>query len=108
MLKHLANLYFDAFTNSDILRLRSFFSNDIKLQDWDVNANGIESVIHVYSNIFNSLSNISIKIVNLYEFNSLIIAELIISSNNIESISVVDFISYDEHQKICSIRAYKG
>jgi len=108
MLTHKVTEYFDAFSKTDIPRVGSLLSNDVCLRDWTVDAKGIESVLCEIANIFNSLSQLQINIVNLYESNSTVIAELIISAKEIESINVVDIIRFNSDEKICHIRAYKG
>jgi hypothetical protein len=108
MLSELAIIYFDAFGRADILSIRNCFSDDVSLRDWSLEASGIESVLIEYSNIFQELSNVVVNVVHLYEIESTVIAELIISADEIASIKVVDIISFNDNGKISSIRAYKG
>ena len=108
MLSEIAKRYFNLFCHANINGLRECFSNDITLRDWELDASGIESVIEKYSNIFSSLSNISVNIINLYEVEYNVIAELIIFAKEIEPIRVVDVLSFNKEKKIISIRAYKG
>lgn len=108
MLSELSIEYFNAFSRSDILRLEKCLSDDVSLRDWSLDASGIESVLNLYANIFKSLSEIVVEVVNLYEIESTVIAELIITAKEIGSIKVVDILSFDQYGKIRSIRAYKG
>lgn len=108
MLSELAIEYFDAFSKADILRLEKCLSDDVSLRDWSLDASGIESVLNEYANIFKSLSNVVVNVVNLYEIEPTVVAELIITAKEIGSIKVVDILSFDENGKIRSIRAYKG
>lgn len=108
MLSDLAIEYFNAFGRSDILHLKKCFSDDVSLRDWSLEASGIESVLNEYANIFKSLSEVAIDVVNLYEIEATVVAELIITAKEIDSIKVVDILSFDENGKIRSIRAYKG
>jgi len=91
--------YLKAFKDSDLLGLKNWFSDNIKLTDWNVNAHGIESASQDYTNIFQSLSSVVIEIVNLYETNSTVSAELLTSAKEAATIKVVDILSFDSHGK---------
>ena len=108
MLSELAIKYFDAFSSADIVSLRVCLSDDVNLRDWTLDASGIESVLKEYTNIFKSLSNIVVNVVNLYVIEPTVVAELIITAKEINSIRVVDILSFDKNGKICLIKAYKG
>ncbi len=108
MLSELAIEYFNAFGMANILRLEKCFSDNVSLRDWHLDASGIKSVLNEYMVIFKSLSDIRVDVVNLYEIESTVVAELIITAKEIDPIKVVDILSFDENSKICSIRAYKG
>jgi len=108
MLSDLAIEYFNAFSRSDILRIKKCLSDDVSLRDWSLDASGIESVLNVYVNIFKSLSEVVVDVVNLYEIEPTVVAELIITAKEVGSIKVVDILSFDQYGKIRSIRAYKG
>ena len=106
--KDLANMYFDAFSKADLVSVRNSLSDDVSLRDWNLDVSGIESVHRVYINMFQSLSNIGVNVLRLYEIEDTVIAELIITATEIGSIKVVDILSFDKNEKIYSIRAYKG
>lgn len=108
MLIGLAIDYFDAFSKADIQRLEKYLSDNVSLRDWSLEASGIKSVLNVYANIFKSLSEVVVEVVNLYEIEPTVVAELIITAKEIGSIKVVDTLSFDQYGKIRSIRAYKG
>lgn len=108
MLSELAIKYFDAFSRADILGLEKCLSDNVSLRDWNLDAGGIKFVLNEYSKIFKSLDEIVVNVVKLYEIESTVVAELIITAKEIGSIKVVDILSFDENGKIYSIRAYKG
>jgi len=108
MLSQLAIEYFHAFCRADILFLKKCFSDDVSLRDWTLDISGIESVLIEYENIFRSLSDVAVEVVKLYEIETTVVAELIITAKEIGSIKVVDILSFDQFGKIRSIRAYKG
>jgi hypothetical protein len=108
MLKMLALNYFEAFSKADIIRLRSIFSDDVRLRDWNIDVLGIESVIIENLKIFEALKCISVEVINLYEDVQTVVAELVISANGEPAIKVVDILNFNDERKIVSIRAYKG
>ena len=44
--------YFKTFSNKDSEGLRSLFSENVYLRDWEILANGIDEVVEVNQNIF--------------------------------------------------------
>lgn len=100
--------YFDAFSTADIARISVLLSDGVCLRDWNVNVCGKDSVLRETENMISSLSNVQVEVVNIYQSNATIIAQLKIAAKGIESIEVVDIISFDRDEKIFSIRAYKG
>ena len=44
--------YFTTFSEKDTEGLRSMFSDDVVLRDWEIMANGIDEVVDVNQNIF--------------------------------------------------------
>ena len=107
-LKKIALNYFREFSNKNISSLKGFFSNDIVLRDWEIEAEGIEAVIEANKNIFNNVESIYVKPQNLYQEGNIIIGELKIFVNESEILYVVDIIEFNEEEKIKRISAYKG
>jgi hypothetical protein len=108
MLSERAVKYFDAFGRADIAGVSDCLSDNVCLRDWSLDVSGIDSVLDEYSIIFRSLSNVDVCVVAMYEVEFTVIAELIITAEEIGSIKVVDILSFDDKGKIRSIRAYKG
>jgi hypothetical protein len=100
--------YFDAFGKKDISAIRDILDNNVKLRDWEMNASGIDSVLAATAKIFCSAEVISIKIINILQHQTFVVAELDITINNINSIHVVDIIEFNSNGKIGAIRAFKG
>jgi hypothetical protein len=78
------------------------------MRDWNLDASGIELVLNDYADIFKSLSEVVVDMVNSHESQQTVVAELIIMAKEIASIKVVDILSFDQNGKIRSIRAYKA
>ena len=106
--KDCAKKYFDAFEMKNINYLRGVLANEATLSDWNIDVCGFDAVIAEYINMFGSLNGIAVNVINLYEDEYTVIAELIVTANEIGSVRVVDIISFDKSGKILSIRAYKG
>lgn len=108
MLKEIALSYFDAFSRLDIKGIPTFFSDNVSLRDWNLNVKGLEAVIQEYRLMFDVSKGIQVKVINLFEDSRTVIAEIEISQNASAAIKVVDILSFDDRNKIFSIRAFKG
>ena len=100
--------YFTTFSEKDTEGLRSMFSDDVVLRDWEIMANGIDEVVDVNQNIFDSIDTILAIPIRVYDNQNTIVAELEITINGEETILVTDILEFDENEKIKEIRAYKG
>lgn len=107
-LKDIVLNYFDCFSEKNISSLKDFFSKDIILKDWEIEANGIDAVIAANKNIFNNVKSIFVEIKNLYQDKNIVIGEIKILINQSETLNVVDIFEFNEKDKIKSIFAYKG
>ena len=63
----IAKKYFEFFSNKDIQNLKNLFSENIILKDWEIEANGIKSVLEANQNIFNSVDSIVVSLRNIYQ-----------------------------------------
>ena len=106
--RNIAIKYFNLFSNKDIDKLKLLFAENITLRDWEISKKGIENVIDANNNIFESCNDIKVKILEIYEIERTIIAEIKIIIDQKLILLVVDVITFDEKDKICKIRAYKG
>lgn len=107
-LKEIVLKYFECFSKKNIKSLKDFFSNDVVLKDWEIEANGIDEVIAANTNIFNNFKSIIVETKNLYQEKNIVIGELEIKLNNTEILRVVDIIEFNEKDKIKRIFAFKG
>ena len=107
-LRELTVNYFDFFSNQEIESLKLMFDRNIKLRDWEIDAEGIDDVIKANLNIFNSVESIKVKPLLIVEEDGRVFAELDIVINGTDSIKVVDIIEYNDNSKIINIRAFKG
>ncbi len=107
MLKILANKYFELFSNKNIKKIAEMFSEEIILNDPNISSVGKIEVLNTTQNIFNSVTNIEIRVKNLYAENTTVVAELEILIDNNELIKIVDILKFDNSDKIERISAYK-
>ena len=106
-MKKLVTKYFEDFSNKDLEKLSDIFSDEITLQDWDINAEGKENVLEANKNIFNSVDTISANLNELYIDNNVATCLIEIVINNEETLKVIDIIKIDTNRKIIEISAYK-
>jgi hypothetical protein len=100
--------YLDYFGCQDLDSIESLLSPECVLSDWNVGiVKGIENVMKVYSDIFNSVEKIDIDILHLYEDSDAIISEMIITMDE-KVMPIVDVIKFDESDLLLSIKAYRG
>ena len=76
MSKILANKYFESFRKKNIKQIAEMFSEKITLNDWEVSSIGKTEVLNTTQNIFNSVNNIQVKIIDLYGEKRTVVAEL--------------------------------
>ena len=101
--------YFELFSKKDLEELSHLFSDDIVLRDWETLAIGKKEVIAANKNIFESLDNIQVKLLNQsLSDNNRVYNQIIIEINNKETLLVIDVIVFDENGLIKKIEAYKG
>ena len=107
MIKDLCKEYFRAFEGKDLAHLSGMFSEDVILRDWEINAQGKKDVLSANKSIFESVGNIKIKVVEMYESHMTCICEIVIFVDS-DKLLVADIIGFNSDGKISSIRAYKG
>ena len=107
-LSAIAIQYFKDFSSKNIKTLKEHFSEDITLQDWEINAKGINEVIEANKKIFDEVESIKVNPIQIIDNENLLAAQLEITINGKEVIHVVDILKFNENNKISSIRAYKG
>ena len=95
-IESLAMRYFFAFEEKNIDSLKNMFASKISLRDWNVSAKGVEDVININKEIFDSFENIKIKVMNIHISEMTAIAEIVIKLDT-DEILVTDIIEFDKH-----------
>ena len=108
VMKNIANQYFLAWNNNSLEQLRPLFNDDVKLEDWETRANGIEEVLAANKQIFNDVPGIYVKVIDIATSDNQIMAQLVVwpSKEMANTIQVVDVLTIRDG-KISSIKAYK-
>ena len=107
----LAVQYLQTFASRDVHKIRTLFSNDVVLRDWDQSATGIDAVMEANQGIFDAFSSIDVEIFHCHEGADAVAVEMKITlQNDQESIAllVTDIIGFDQNNLITFVRAYKG
>jgi hypothetical protein len=100
--------YFECYSAKNIELLRDLFSPKVVLRDWNVHLMGKEKVIQGIMEIFTSINSILITPKSFFSNSDSTYAVLItIEINGVNSIDVIDVITFDERDKISEIFAYK-
>ena len=107
-LENIARNYFKSFENMNLDELSDMFDEQVTLKDWNIEAHGKQLVLEANENIFNSVDSINVEVSNLYISGQTAIAQLLIYVNDEPALPVVDIITFDKNQNICSIVAYRG
>ena len=107
-LKSIALNYFYLFSYKNLDALSKMFALESDVHDWENHAEGRDEVVAVYKKIFDSVDSIAVTPRAVYQDNNTVIAELLITINGKEQILVTDVITFDNVNKIISVRAYKG
>ena len=106
-IKDTALSYFKTFSEKNIDGLREMFDDNVTLRDWDIDKQGLESVLKANLNIFQNVKTINAIPQNIISENNFVFAELKIVVND-DELKVVDLIEFNKKGKIISIKAFKG
>ena len=106
-IKDIAISYFKIFSEKNINGLREMFDDSVTLRDWNIDKQGIESVLKANLSIFQSVKSIKAIPQNIISENNFVFAELKILVDD-DELKVVDMIEFNKEGKIISIKAFKG
>ena len=106
--KELCLLYLQRYAQKDLAGVESMFAEDIILRDWKIRVEGKKIALDETRKNFLAADSIEIQVLNTYENENTVAAELKITVDKTEELYVVDVITFNQEGKIVSIRAYKG
>lgn len=104
----LTRKFISAYEEKDIAAIAGMFSPDVILRDWNSEVVGYEAAIQEYTNNFRGADTLAIKIHNVLTSGLSAAAVLEIVLDGVETLRVVDVLSFSAEGKIKSIVAYKG
>lgn len=104
----LTRKFISAYEQKDMDAIAGMFSADVILRDWNTEVAGYEAAIQEYTNNFQTADTLEIKIHNLLVHGLTAAAVLEIVVNGVETLRVVDLLTFNVDGKIQSIVAYKG
>lgn len=100
--------YLRAYESKDIERITAMFSEDIRLRDWQIAVSGKSAAVFETQSNFNAVHRLEIQVLQMFEAEESIAAELKIRVNDTETLYVVDVLDFDKQGKISAIRAFLG
>ena len=100
--------FISAYEQKDMAAIAEMFSPDVILRDWNSEVVGYEAAIQEYTNNFQAADTLDIKIQNLLVSGPSAAAVLEIVVDGVDTLQVVDLLSFGVDGKIQSIVAYKG
>ena len=110
--ERLARSYFSAWNAHSSVRLADLLAEDASLRDWNVEKRGRDAVVEANVGIWKAVPRITIELVKVHVANvtRTVTCEILVQLHNEanEVLKVADVITYDEQDKIVSVRAYKG
>ena len=107
-LEQLTRKFILAYEQKDITTISEMFSPNVVLRDWNSEVVGFEAAVTEFTNNFQAVNSLRIKIQDLMVAEFSAAAQLEILINGVEALRVVDILTFDDNQKIQSIVAYKG
>ena len=100
--------FLKAYEAKDIDAIASMLSDDVHLQDWNLEAHGKAAVLEETLKNFRDATHLEIQVRQFYESSGCAAARLRIVVNRSIELEVVDTIEVNPDGKVRSIRAYKG
>lgn len=97
--------YFQAFSDKDIEKLKSIFSDSIHLVDWEVDIKGIDSVLNFNKKLFDQVNYIKVNPIITATTENTSLSKIKVEVDSIV-LKVVDIITF-EKDKIIKIEAFK-
>ena len=117
MYTEIALNYLNDFSNKNLSEIESVLSESVALRDWDAEAFGKRDVTKFMSGLFEKFESINFEVHNIFDCRNTVIVEMTLTLEerptspeveNTVQLFVTDIITFDESNKIESIRAYLG
>ncbi|MDC7998041.1 nuclear transport factor 2 family protein [Gilvibacter sediminis] len=106
--KDLALLYLRKYAEKDLQAMEELFAEDIVLRDWKIRVVGKALALSETKKNFEAATSLTIEVLDTYENEDTVAAELKIVVNGTEELFVVDVMQFNAQGQIKAIRAYLG
>jgi hypothetical protein len=106
-MKKVIHDYFHFFETKNIEGFNLLLADSVHLKDWSLDVVGKTNVLSALNQIFVSFDDIKIRILEIYQDQSVFIIEIMIVFDCQTELSVVDIIRFDSDGRICAVNAYK-
>ncbi len=107
----LSRRYLDAFKNKNLDVLKSMFSNDVELIDWENNIVGFDDVVSFNQDVFSAHKSINIQIKSIKSFPDSLTTQckilITLVQKDKQTLSVIDVLTFDDNGLIKKIQAEK-
>lgn len=103
----LAIEYFKAFSERNIPVLTEMFDRNAELIDWEVDIKGVNNILAFNKKFFDSIENLEIRVVNIANVDTTVLAQIEVIINRKTIVEVVDIITFNNKKKITQIKAFK-
>jgi len=100
--------FLKAYEAKDVKAIAVMLADDVRLQDWNLTAQGKQAVLDETSKNFLDAERLQIEIQQLYGGERCAAAQWRIVVNRTIELEVVDTIALNADGQICSLRAHKG
>lgn len=100
--------YLQYYESKNLKGIEDLFSEGIVLRDWKIRVEGKRQALVETKKNFDAVDALKIEVLDLYENENTVAAELKIIINNKEELYVVDVITINADAKISSIKAFIG
>ena len=100
--------YLDAYARRDLAAIAAMLAPDVRLQDWNLSAVGVDAVLAETRRNFDAVARLQIEVRRVFGAGACAAAELTIRVDEDIVLDVVDVLDFDERGRIRAIRAYKG
>ena len=109
-MKHEALLkqFLEFYEAKDIESISALLAADVVLRDWNLEVAGKDAALREFAKNFEQASSLAIEIKQLHTSEVAVAAEIEIEVNGVESLRVIDVLTFNESMQIVSIVSYKG
>jgi hypothetical protein len=97
--------YLSLFADKDIDGIKDLLADNCTLMDWSCSCSDKTAVISNMTSLFSTSKTIEVTIINLLEDGKHIVAEILLTIDNVK-LSVVDILQFNDNQEIELISAY--